>query len=995
MIQLKIKLSLWILVLSTGINLAQKSVQTLKSQQLSATSTETVASNATAGGEYKYESVKGDLLNARIYTLANGLKVYLSVYKDAPRIQTYIATKAGSKSDPADATGLAHYLEHLLFKGSDKFGSLDYAKEKVELDKIEGLYETYRQTKDDEKRKALYRQIDSISGVAAKYAIANEYDKMLSSIGAKGTNAFTSFEQTVYVNDIPSNQLEKWLTIEAERFRNPVLRIFHTELEAVYEEKNRGLDSDGRKVFETLFEAMFPNNNYGKQTTIGTIEHLKNPSIKKIKEYYDTYYVPNNMAICMSGDLDFDQTIRLIDSRFGSMKSKPVPVYVPGKEEPIAKPIVREVFGPDAESMVLAYRVGGQSTADAELAEIAAKILYNGTAGLMDLNLNQQQKVLGSSVFPYILKDYGVFILDANAKEGQTLEQTKDLVLAEIEKLKKGEFPDWMMKAIINDIKLQQTKEYEDNGSRAMAMVSAFVNEKSWNDYTNSINKLAAITKEQVVAWAKANLNENYVVVYKRTGEDKNVQKVVKPTITPVEVNRDAQSPFLKSIMDAKAPVIEPVFIDYSKDIVEYKTIVGAPIYMTQNKENNLFSLYYVLEMGKNHDKKLGLAVEYLNFLGTSTLSNEQLKQEFYKLGCSYNVFTSEDQVYVSLEGLNESFANALALFEGLLKDPKADKEALDNLISSINKQREDDKLSKGKILWSGMYNYAIYGSNSPYTNILSATELKAISPDELVQKIKELTSFQHDIYYYGPLAPDKLANKINELHKPATPLKAIPTPVAFTEQENKQTEVYVIDYDMKQAEIMMLSKDEKYNKMNLPTITLFNEYFGGGMGSIVFQTMRESKALAYSVFSSYRSPSDKNKSHFALAYIGTQADKLPEAMKGMFELMNNLPESENMFNNAKKAVEEQIRTERITKSEVLFSYMRAKKMGNTYDMRKDVFAAVPVMKFENIKAFQQAHFKDKKYNIMVLGNKNTLDIKALESYGKVTYLKLEDVFGY
>jgi predicted Zn-dependent peptidase len=995
MIKFKIKLSLYIVALASAYSIAQKSVQTLKSTQITATAPETGSAETKSEKAYTYESVKGDLLNARIYTLANGLKVYLSVYKDAPRIQTYIATKAGSKSDPADATGLAHYLEHLLFKGTDKYGSLDYAKEKVELEKIEALYESYRATKDEAKRKILYHQIDSISGVAAKYAIANEYDKMLSSIGATGTNAFTSFEQTVYVNDIPSNQLEKWLTIESERFRNPVLRIFHTELEAVYEEKNRGLDSDGRKVFETLFEAMFPNNNYGKQTTIGTIEHLKNPSIKKIKEYYDTYYVPNNMAICMSGDFDYEQAIRLIDSRFGNMKSKPVPAYIPGKEIPIAQPIVKEVFGPDAESMLLAYRIGGQSTADAELAEIASKILYNGTAGLMDLNLNQQQKVLSSSVFPYILKDYGVFILDANAKEGQTLEQAKDLILAEVEKLKKGEFPDWMMKAIINDIKLQQTKEYEDNSNRAMAMVNAFVNEQSWNDYTDRINKLGAITKEKVVAWAKANFNQNYVVVYKRNGEDKNAQKVNKPEITPVEVNRDAQSPFLKSIMDAKTPAIEPVFIDYTKDIVQYKTIIGAPIYTTQNKENNLFTLYYVLEMGKNHDKKLGLAVEYLNFLGTPELTNEQLKQEFYKLGCSYNVFSSEDQVYVSLQGLNESFETALKLFEGLLKNPKADKVALENLVSSIMKQREDDKLSKGKILWSGMYNYAVYGAKSPYTNILSSAELKAINPEELIQRIKDLTSYQHDIYYYGPLTADILANKINANHKAVTPLKAIPTPAAFTEQENKQTEVYVIDYDMKQAEIMMLSKDEKYNRNNLPTITLFNEYFGGGMGSIVFQTMRESKALAYSVFSSYRGPQNKEKSHYALAYIGTQADKLPEAMKGMFELMNNLPESENMFNNAKKAVEEQIRTERITKNNILFNYMNAKKMGNNYDMRKDVFAAVPSMKFENIKAFQQAHFKDKKYNIMVLGNKNTLDIKTLEGYGKLTYLKLEDVFGY
>ena len=237
------------------------------------------------------------------------MKVYLSSYEDAPRIQTSIAVRAGSKNDPSDATGLAHYLEHMLFKGTDKFGSLDYEKEKVLLDKIEDLYEQYRnidmsKTKD---RDVVWRQIDSISGEAAKLCIANEYDKMLSGIGAKGTNAYTSNERTVYINDIPSNQIETWLQIEAERFRMPVFRLFHTELETVYEEKNRALDSDGSKMFEALMIGLFPNHQYGTQKTIGTINHLKNPSLKEIRKYFNRYYVPNNMAICMSGDFDYDE----------------------------------------------------------------------------------------------------------------------------------------------------------------------------------------------------------------------------------------------------------------------------------------------------------------------------------------------------------------------------------------------------------------------------------------------------------------------------------------------------------------------------------------------------------------------------------------------------------------------------------------------------------------------------------------------------------------
>src|SRR5699024_10216918 len=156
--------------------------------------------------------------------------------------------KAGSKTDPANHTVLAHYLEHMLFKGTDQFGSLDWDKEKSLLDEIEGLYEKYNSTTDEDERKAIYKEIEQVSGEAAKYAIGNEYDKMMSGMGAQGTNAFTSVEETVYTEDIPSNVIDKYLTVQSERFRHPVFRLFHTELEAVYEEKNRSLDSDGSKV---------------------------------------------------------------------------------------------------------------------------------------------------------------------------------------------------------------------------------------------------------------------------------------------------------------------------------------------------------------------------------------------------------------------------------------------------------------------------------------------------------------------------------------------------------------------------------------------------------------------------------------------------------------------------------------------------------------------------------------------------------------------------
>ena len=236
---------------------------------------------------FSYASVSNDQNGVRIYTLKNGLKVYLAKNTDAPRIQTYIAVRTGSNNDPKDNTGLAHYLEHMMFKGTSKIGSQNWEKEKILIQEISDLYEQHKAEKDPEKKKLIYKKIDEVSQEASKYAIANEYDKAISSLGATGTNAHTWFDETVYKNNIPSNELEKWFKVEQERFSELVLRLFHTELEAVYEEFNRGQDNDWRLVSYELMDALFPTHPNGQQTTIGESEHLKNPSMVAIHKYFD------------------------------------------------------------------------------------------------------------------------------------------------------------------------------------------------------------------------------------------------------------------------------------------------------------------------------------------------------------------------------------------------------------------------------------------------------------------------------------------------------------------------------------------------------------------------------------------------------------------------------------------------------------------------------------------------------------------------------------
>lgn len=943
-----------------------------------------------------FEYALNDPFKARIYTLKNGLKVYMTVYKNAPRIQTYIAVKAGSKNDPATATGLAHYLEHMLFKGTDKYGTKDYAKESVEIAKIENLYEIYRQTSDETERKKIYHHIDSISGVAAKYAIANEYDKMLSGIGAQGTNAYTSFDQTVYVNEIPSNQLENWLTIEAERYRKPVLRLFHTELEAVYEEKNRGLDNDNTKLWEAVFEGLFKTHTYGTQTTIGTINHLKNPSMKEIMKYYNTNYVPNNMAICLSGDFDPNEAIKLIEKQFGTLPSKPLPPYTFEKEAPITQKIVKEVVGPDASSIAMVWRFGGAGSKDADMLQLVDMLLANGQAGLLDLNLNQQQKVLSSGSYTYLLKDYGLHALFGEPKEGQALEDVEQLILDQLERLKQGDFPDWLMSAAITNIKLQKTKALESNKSRASAFVNAFVNDIKWQQSINAVDRLSKITKQEIINFITANYHtNNYVVVYKRLGEDKSIQKVEKPRITPVEVNRDDQSPFVKSILGSKPAELQPKFVNYEKDVLTATVNGSIPLLYNQNTENQLFDLYYLFDMGSNHDKLLPLVVDYIPYLGTSNMTPAQVHQEFYKLGCSFNVFNSENQTWVSLSGLTENFNKAIQLLEELFADPKIDEVTLKNLVSDVLKKRNDAKQDKTTILQKMMVRYAKYGPNNPSTNLLSENELRQLQPSQIHQAIKSLLTYQHKALYYGPKLIGDVKEVLSKNHGvPVTGLKPIPDEATFQLQSFNNT-VYVMDYDMKQAEIVILTEGERYNVASVPLISLYNEYFGGSMSSIVFQELRESKALAYSTYSSYRGPSEPKYPYYNFSYIGSQADKLPEAMAGMMALLNDIPKSDIAFSTAKESILQGIKTERINKANILFDYIHAEKFGLKTDIRKDIYAKIPEMTFEDVKAFQNTRIKNKPYAILIIGKKEGLDMKILETYGNVKYLTLKDVFGY
>jgi predicted Zn-dependent peptidase len=504
---------------------------------------------------------------------------------------------------------------------------------------------------------------------------------------------------------------------------------------------------------------------------------------------------------------------------------------------------------------------------------------------------------------------------------------------------------------------------------------------------------MAKITKEEIVAYANEKLNNNYVIVYKKNGKT-DEQKIVKPNITPIQLNRDTVSAFAAEIQNSKVKPIEPVFVDFNKEISFLKADAEIPVLFKENTENEIFELVYVYDMGSDNDKELSLAVNYLQYLGTDRYSAGQIKEEFYKLGCNFSVSSGADRSYVSLNGLAENMTAALVLFEHLLNSATVNLPAYNNLAGDILKSYTDNKLNHNAN-FSRLRAYGVYGAFSPATNILDEKTLTSINPQTLVDKIHELGSYKHRILYYGTLSADEFLATVNREHLHPQTLKDYPPAVVYTEQPTENNAVIFAHYDAPQAMMVMTSKKGKFEVEKHPIITLYNEYFGGGMNSIVFQEIREARALAYSASAWYSTASRPDRSNYMTAIIGTQTDKLKNAIAAFRTILDTVPQSENAFNIAKEAIISNIRTQRITKSDVFWTYLENERMGIDRDLRKDVFEQVPAFTLDDVVKFQQENVRNSAYLFCVLGNENAIDFDALLQLGTVKRLSQKEIFGY
>ena len=934
-----------------------------------------------------------DSMAVQIYELDNGLRVYLTENHETPRFEAQMAVRAGSKQDPAESTGLAHYLEHMLFKGTTRLGTLDYEKEKPHLDRIVDLYEQHFRETDPEKRAALYAQINGEAQQAAQFEIPNEMDKLYKAMGEQGLNAHTWHEETVYQVNLPANRLEQWAMIESERFQHPVFRLFQPELEIVYEEKNQTLDNKDALIQFAVGKLLFKNHPYGQQTTIGEVEHLKNPSLKNMYGFFEKYYVPGNMAIVISGDIDARQTIKLIDRYFSSWKSRPVPPLKAWEEKPLQGAERVTVKYKGEEYALLGFRTPGRNDPDVEALKLIDMILSNASAGLIDLNLNQQQKVRTAGAGPEINNDYGSEYLWGIPKNGQSLKEVEDLLLQQIERIRKGEFEDWILPAIITDFKKTRKAMLESDSSRVALMRNAFLAFQDWDYTIGEIDRTEKLTKEDVVRVANKYFGGGYVAGY-RIDEQQEIPKIEKPKIDKIDIDSRRQSEFFKRVQAVNVKEIQPVWLRSGKDYRKENVGDDIKLYCVKNPLNDLFGLTITVEIGTRHDNRLGAAAQLLDKSGTKRFTAEDLKKEWYKLGTDFSIAPGDNETSISITGLDENFAASWALLIDLLTGPTAETETLDELKKIIVAQREDAK-KDFRTIAGALAQYNRYGADSPYLRALPNDKLAALTLDDLHGLIKSLLTYQHAIAYTGSLPLEKVVAILKSRLDPQEALKPAPAYRFLKVAAPAGNRIYLFDKEMAQSQVRIEFGDGDYQESDVPEVQLYNDYFAGGMSGIVFQELREARALAYSAFAVYSNGGRKGEQNVMVGAIGCQADKSPEALDAFLDLFDNLPQSPERFKETRDSVLSRYRTGKIGFRAIAGTVRSWERLEVPIDPRRKRYARIQQLGLDQVVQFQKQHLKGKPKLISIVGDRKKMDPDRLKKHGAITELELKDLFAF
>ena len=950
-----------------------------------------ICAPAFAGYKAVYTPKPDDPIRAWIYELDNGLRVYISENHDTPRFYAQVAVRAGGIHVPPETTGLAHYLEHLLFKGNQEFGTLDYQKEKPHLDRIEALYEEHFKEKDPKKRAAIYEEINKESQLAAQYAVPNDITNVYTALGAANLNAYTSEEETVYLVDLPSHRLRQWAIIEADRYINPVFRIFHTELETVYEEKNTSLDSRDNLLREAVDKALFKKHPYGQLTVIGEAEHLKNPSIKNIRNFFTTFYVPNNMAVVLAGDLNPEETIRIVNEQFGRWARKDLPPRKTWTESPMKEREQVTVNYEGEEALILAFLLPGEKDPEADALDLAGMVLSNRAAGLIDLNINQQQKMRRAGARVSLMGDYGELTLQGTLHEDQSLEEAEKLLLGQVQLLIDGKFDEGLLKACINNQKKRLKSAQESNRGLAGMMTRSFTAHEDWPWTLQRIQRMEKVTKEDVVRVAKKYFSQPHVAGYRRDAPHK-VVAIEKPKIDKITIDPSRRSKFMDQVLAMSVKEPEPVFVQAGKDYEVRRDPKGADIYYVRNSLNDLFTLSLHVDLGTRQNNKLGLATRLLDLAGTTRLSPEELKKEWFKLATSFDVRAGDDETAITISGLDENLEASLALALDLLKNPKIEAESFNEMIRTTLERRKDDRTDP-RAIFPALTQYAFFADKSSFLTELPGAEVRKLTPDELFGVARGLLNYRRAIAYTGSMPLDKLA-AILQKHLP-TPeaLQAPPRYEPLQLRQADKTTVYLFNKVVTQSRVQMQFADGLYSETDRPAAEIFSAYFGGGMSGLVFQELREARGLAYLASSRYGFGERARDQNRVDASINCQPDKTATALDVFGTLFDSMPVSQERYSKTIQSLLSRYRASKLGFREVIGAVRGWERLGLAGDPRAGRYEKLQKADIATMLDFYQRHIQSRPTIISIFGDQSRMDTAKLAKRGEIVQVNLDQIF--
>jgi predicted Zn-dependent peptidase len=937
----------------------------------------------------------GEMLS--VLVLENGLKVYLDHDKNKSKVWGAVIVKGGVKSEDPEVTGLAHYFEHMMFKGTSRIGTNDYNSERVYLDSIQQMFDLLQYSKDDENfRQGIIKKIDYYSQKAAKYANPTEFSKLVSQIGGSELNAYTTYENIVYSNSFPNSSLEQWLHLYSHRFKDPVFRLFASELESVYEEKNMSLDNIYMNIYEDVYKNFYPNSVYGQKTVLGSIDDLKNPSITKIKEYYKQNYIAPNMALILSGNLEIPDLEKVLNETFGTLprgvkKDSPVALepQLKGRKKVVSR-LAPIPFG------IIGYRTVPENHEDMIVLDFIQRLMSNEMEiGLLD-NLAKNNKLMmvkayndkhsdiGGSFFAYIPKP---FI--------QSLKNGEKLVLNEIEKLKKGEIDKDLMKAVKQSYLLEFQKKLENSEQRIDLIIEAFMNDMDFNAIYNRGELIHSIEIAEISRVANKYFGENYLAYYSKTGFPKH-DKIDYNNLTPLKFeNADGISEF-STFLTSLDEKDESVNVnDVSQDVKITQINPNYELYTVKNPYNDIFTFRVKIGIGTYEKPVLEQLAAYLNNAGSKSKPYQEFTEDLQKIGSSVNFYSSPSYFYIEMQGFDHSFQKSLVLLNDLLRNTEINDDILKKIVNErkiINKLAKNDVNFKSEILQS----YALYGKKSEYLTQLSLKEIKKLKAKDLVAVLEEIRSYQTAVHYVGRI--DNKTIKENLQTYFYIPLKLIrsKSPVIKKTRKLKSNLVFFLkDKNALQSQINYSIPSTPLRGDVRAYIEPFNRYFGLGSSSILFKELREKRSLAYSVYGYQWAPYRHSDSTIFFGFLSTQANRTVDAISNYNSLLNSLPiDVENAA-----AVRSWILKDLSMEVTDFRNYSRYaeywKLQGHGYDPRRDYVKEYDKLDSEVFQSIHSQVVKAKFRIIDIVGDPKKFDLKDLEQFGELKTVKIKDIYNF